>query len=368
VPAPTPAPLAPATWDGARLAAVDPIRGVVCLVIVFVHLYSVTLHDRLAQLVGPVVDYVVTYLRPGFESFFVVAGFFLAHSFRRSESHYLSVSRFLGRRLLRLALPYWAALALATLDRLLPNLLLGHHNSVPGWGELAAQALFIQDLCGVPNASPVFWSMATLVQYFVIWVAAFWLVRWFARQTRLAAYQEWTERVVRELTVLAFLGSLAVVLAGVHTEWGLPRNALYLALGSVVYWSARGRVGRWMPAAMLATTLAAAAWGGHIRLVFAALTAVLLYASVTHPAASLASRPLRWLGFLGERSYSLYLTHAIVGYRVLNLSNHIEPLTTPVVLALTAAALAACLAFACLFYRYVERPVLDWSRRIGYRR
>ncbi len=119
---------------------VDPLRGWICLRILLLHLFHSAVNSRLEVLFGPVVSAWLTSWRLGFESFFVMAGFFLAHSFRETSSNYLSVPKFAQRRFTRLAVPFWCAVLLAYLDLALPNLLLGHHNALPSARSVIAEA------------------------------------------------------------------------------------------------------------------------------------------------------------------------------------------------------------------------------------
>lgn len=73
-------------------------------------------------------------------------------------------------------------------------------------------------------------------------------------------------------------------------------------------------------------------------------------------------RPVRWVGYLADRSYSLYLLHGLLGFAVLNL---LYP-TVGYPLALLAA-LAATFLGAEVGYRYVERPCMRLARRLASR-
>lgn len=73
-------------------------------------------------------------------------------------------------------------------------------------------------------------------------------------------------------------------------------------------------------------------------------------------------RPSRVVKYLADTSYSLYLFHGIVGFFVLaHLSNAIG---YPLALA---AALVGVMAVVAVLHRSVERPVLEWGRRMARR-
>ena len=74
---------------------------------------------------------------------------------------------------------------------------------------------------------------------------------------------------------------------------------------------------------------------------------------------ALSTRPVR---FLGAVSFSLYLTHSVVigGLEVVMPATGVTD-----GLAQACVAVLACLAFAVVFWRLVERPAIELSRRAG---
>jgi peptidoglycan/LPS O-acetylase OafA/YrhL len=76
-----------------------------------------------------------------------------------------------------------------------------------------------------------------------------------------------------------------------------------------------------------------------------------------------ANRPVRWLA---ERSYGLYLIHAVVIYYVASLLLGL-PTDGSVgsVVLWSAVVLPVSLAYACLSLRLVERPARRWARRLS---
>jgi len=133
-----------------------------------------------------------------------------------------------------------------------------------------------------------------------------------------------------------------------------------------LYWGARTHVG-WLPFAVtFATNLVLAVLTGDSRFVAAAITSTILL--VLSRGGRLPNIwPVRVLGFFGRRSYSIYLTHTIVGFRITNFANHFNSQSTPVAVAIFLAAIAGSLGFACLFYQFVEMPVQRWVSRKTYR-
>lgn len=344
---------------------IEPFRGLVCLCIVLMHILRFGAGDEfLVSILGRSKADLLIHVRFGYESFYVIAGYFLAYSFRRTENNYLSVPRYLVRRFLRIALPYWPALGLATLDLVLPNWILGHANPVPSPGSLAAHAAFVQDVFGYPSICVVFWSIASYVQYQFLWAAVFWCVRRLHRRRDPVSVKAWMYRV----NVAVFYASLAYNVSPSDLSWRLPSIACYFALGAIVFrYSSftRSPVRLWSP------VLACLVYGVAVmnsRFIAAAATATILHLLTTHEIELPHNGVVQVLSWIGRRSYSIYLTHAIVAYRVLNyFANHSQsefPGKNGLVVLVALAAVFSCAAW---YYRRIELPLAQIAQGVSYR-
>jgi peptidoglycan/LPS O-acetylase OafA/YrhL len=333
------------------------------------HAYVTTLNEPLADLFGPGVEFALVHLRPGVESFFILAGFFIAHMLRPPPSEFLSVRRFLLRRVVRLMIPYWGAIALPYLDRVAVNAVLGHDNYLPTPGEFLVMAFAVNDLFGVTNLNPFLWSMATLLQYYVLWAAAFWVVRRGFLAVGAADYAIRTRRVMQLLAAAVLVASVAAKAAGVWDQWQLPGVAFYFGFGSLVYWASHGQL-RWWYVAAAAVPVAGLGYYAGDSQCFKALGcgAVLTWLASGH--ALPGWPPVRAFEAVGRWSFSIYLIHGWVLYRVINLSNHwrgTDALTDRVVIAFFLAGIGASVAAGYVYFRLVEQPVAQFSRRMTYR-
>lgn len=148
--------------------SIDSLRGLVCLGVTFMHLYTITRWPWSGGYIGRCMEFALVYCRLGVESFFVLAGYFLAHTFRPTKAQYLSVPQYVRRRFLRLAVPYWVVVASLFLTAWAANVLLGRSNPLPSTGQVTAAMLFAQDAL-VDKSFPFFtlWSMAPLFQSYL---------------------------------------------------------------------------------------------------------------------------------------------------------------------------------------------------------
>jgi peptidoglycan/LPS O-acetylase OafA/YrhL len=209
--------------------------------------------------------------------------------------------------------------------------------------------------------------MAPLMQFYLLWGMGFWLARrWFLRRgTR--DYHGAALKVMVLLTGVAMCASLACVAAGVAPRWQLVGTTVLLGLGCFACWWDVGMGVRFPFAAGVAAVIVTGLVTGNPRLVPAGVTAVLIVVLARRPTIP-SSAILRVLSLVGMWSYSIYLTHTYVVYRVLkapSLLGWSPDFTGMVVLCVTAVA--GAIACGAVFYYIVERPLARLSKRVRYR-
>jgi peptidoglycan/LPS O-acetylase OafA/YrhL len=218
--------------------------------------------------------------------------------------------------------------------------------------------------------------MMPMFQFFVLWAIVFGLVRNRARGHVPAV------NVMQKLTVVAALGSAAIYATSFPEEplsyggiWALPFVGWQISLGMIAYWVASGQLPAGRGAVVLGLCVLAnvyltatsgryeghVTWGYKAGLVYPVLVAVgrgLRFPRVL---------PVRLLARVGVWSYSIYLTHIIVLYRLFQILSAINPDSPAVVLASYWAAFAATIGAGYCFYRFVERPTIRWCESFRYR-
>lgn len=349
------------------MGAVNVLRGIVCLSVTALHFVF------LLEVDGQQLTDWFLWVRPGVESFFVLTGYFLAASYRErvSDTHF-SVPRLVARRLLRLLVPYWVALAGVYL---LPAWRLFVPTTdpyiLPAVGDVVANFACAGDLFARPPALFTFWSLATMIQLHVLWATAFWVVRWALLPNSNGRHHTRAMGVLQALVVLATMASWWWAFApgdpasgsDVTTGWRLPAWFLYAGVGCISYWAV-GRV-LWRTTLLIFVVglLAGAGVSSNPRATLAAVAAVVLFSISVRPV-SLSGWVWQPLSAVGRWSYSVYLVHGIVGYRVMTALSW-GGLTSPAVRFI--GAVVASLAAGWIFYRLIEAPVLRWVGGIRYR-
>ena len=377
--------------DTTRLPALDSLRGLAALAVVFTHvlwLYRpnslvrpfsanlVTLgylRSWVAELPGTFLIEVspLHLLTSGHEAvilFYLISGFVLYLSCeRRAGDH--PYRDFLVRRICRIYIPYLVGVAFAI--ALCATLSTGHLNGMNDWINHTwlmpiDRAAVLSHIALVGNFNTDLFMMAcwTLVHEMRLAFVFPLLAELVLSRSR------WLPLVIAALS-LSGIGLFAVFAARYGT-WFLTIH--YAALFLVGAWLARERVGCaafWASldvrrrAFLLAGALALYNYGRFIRIVHAPAVAadlpiaagaacLIVWAMSRPPVLELA--PIRWLGRV---SYGLYLLHQSFILASIYLLRELLPLWTILILAV-----AMTFAAAELFHRIVEGPAIRLGRKL----
>lgn len=343
-----------------RLAFADAVRGLAAFWVVLFHL-SVAGHlNGLGTLLPE-------WLRSslfdnghlGVAVFFVLSGFVMALNVVDANVDDRFATRFIARRFVRLTPPYYVAILVALAYLFVRSRLTGDALHVPNGPELLAHALYLQGLAAIPDINPVFWTLCVEVQFYAAFAL---LVRvadggvWPATRAGLllttgTACLLWPLGVIDgPLWPGNFMPYWYCFAAGALACWGwqVGGSALTMALGfNALLWSV----------ALLSRE--------SYALVAAVTTSLLLFSALRGRMNRWLD--LRWAQFLGLISYSLYLLHNhVIGTSYFLARRLLAPGLATELLALALALTVSILA-AWIMYRLVERPSIDWSRRIRIR-
>ena len=301
----------------------------------------------------------------GVDVFFVISGFIMLVSSRRLFGTPGASRTFLGRRLIRIVPLYWAVTSLYVAAFLLAPAALGR--AVSG-GTMAASYLFWPHVGLDGTVLPVLvvgWTLNYEMLFYALFAVAVTL-------PRTGAVAAVTSALVAIVSLAsAGLGALARPLA----FWGDPivlEFAAGIALGLAFE---RG----WrlpFPAALLAVASGAVVFlwqigspipGGWPRLWLYGLPACLLVGGVALAAQRRGpSRLPTFLVFLGDASYSLYLTH-LLAMTAMRLSANrlaLAPMTDAGAIVFAGASVVVAVMVAVVSYVAFEKPMTQWLRRV----
>lgn len=250
----------------------DPFRGLVWLWLMGLHLcYMSEAHGDLLRLVGPDAAEALYHLRLGVESFLVLAGFMMAHMLRPVPGEAVSLRAYFLRRCYRLLLPLWVAILLAAADKWAAYFFFAGGSGRPSLFDVGTQLLLANEFLGVLEPAVGYWSLATLEQFYLLWLAGFAVVRQATPgATADTAYWGAVTRM-GAVSLAVFVGSGAVFLVSGAGTVLLSRFAFYIALGILLYGHTRLGVYRWEFGLAVVVLVAAAVWFQHSRLAAAAI-------------------------------------------------------------------------------------------------
>jgi exopolysaccharide production protein ExoZ len=267
---------------------------------------------------------------------------------------------FMSRRLTRIVPIYYiATLTTAVLCFFAPNLFKGTIFDIP---HLIKSLLFIPMYH--PNGSgfifPFYrlgWTLNFEVFFYVIFALTFWL------------------SLRRRLVFVTLVFGVLITLGQLNDYKPAPEH-FYTQIDTLAF-----VVGVWLAAFRTSVTRFAQSRAGLITLLIALLSLALMIAFYGHlrarpitqvwltlacipiiaglisiPDAWFAKAP-KWIGFIGDASYSVYLFHMFAISLVTSLTRRFVPEFTYPMMAVSALV---GLGFGLLAYIWVERPIIGW--------
>ncbi|WP_166090697.1 acyltransferase family protein [Mucilaginibacter inviolabilis] len=303
-----------------HIQQVDYIRAIASLAVALFHLGGKAL---------PVLKY--GWL--GVHMFFLLSGFIICWSMPADYTWKMS-GRFVGKRITRIEPPYIISIGLAIVMNFI---VLSHYK--PDWFNIACHLAYLNSFLGKPYLSPVYWTLGIEFQFYLFVALCFpWL------------HSKWGPWFLLVLCIVPTVVNVpGGLLFGVFPVFGLGiLYYLYLkkiaGINTVLFLSVLivvcciYTVG-WLPAGMALFTL---------LLLIAPLKS---YAVVS---------------FFSKISFSLYLTHDMVGSRLVVYMGTKLPKTVLFKGIEFLTGIVVSILFAYLFYLLVERPFFKLSKRISY--
>ena len=284
-----------------------------------------------------------TYGYLGVTIFFVISGFIVPYSMMRGGYTIAAWPTFMLKRLARLEPPYLASIGLI--------LALGAFDMLRGFpqewtaAQIAGHLGYANAFLGLPWLNGPYWSLAVEFQFYILMGLALPLLM-------LAGTP------ARRLAGLALVSCLPLLLPGRSNATILPFLPVFAA-GTLTFLLATNRIGRKSYGAALAVLAGILIKTHDTGVALATVGTAVVIATVRIPRVAV----IAWLGAI---SYSLYLLHVPIGYRLMHMIRRLSD-GEVVPSLLIVGALAASIAGAALLHRFVEQPSLRLAARIGYR-
>lgn len=370
----------PTTVSGAAIAPIQALRGIAAAAVVLWHASRLLTPNG----AGAVAQFLQPGAVMGVDLFFLISGFIMVHTTRGADGTAGYVAGFLVKRITRVW-PLWTiALAAAVATQLDPGVLTEPARRI--W--LLHSLLFLPTAGVAADVAPIYgapvlgvgWTLNYEMYFYAIFAASMLFGRW-----RWAAFSAWVGATVLMIPLLGgklagLSGWLDFLSCDRHYHYGVqylnlvtsPLILLFVAgvliglLHRSPAWQIENR--RFAAALAVAATVAVAV---QFVLAFRPYHGVLHWGLTLIPLlliSALTSRPLggyvpRWLSYLGDISFSLYLWHPIVlGGAAYFLRSEASG-SAAFRFGVAILALVAAFALAALSHRYIERGLSDALRR-----
>lgn len=317
---------------GRRVGALDGLRGVAALTVVGYHyfLHGPELYPE--QLGQPVREAIVG--REGVRLFFMISGFVIAMSLRRSTVRSFATSRFI-----RLYPTYWLALAIT----FTVVAVFGLPEREVSWVDGLVNVTMIQGFLGFTHVEGAYWTLGVELLFYVTCAALWFGGLLSARRLPITLYV-W----------LAAMAAAILLIPEDQEAWHQAVDNLpWFMLGIIALAIFEGDRRPAVLAFPIVGVAVVALANVNVAVFGAALYVVFLAVLLWRPF-GLTSRPLR---FLGDISYPLYLLHQNVGYVVLLALAGLGVPRYVGVAATVVLMLAAATAVTFLFDQPVRRAL-----------
>jgi peptidoglycan/LPS O-acetylase OafA/YrhL len=282
---------------GHRLGPVDALRAFASVLIVWHHLaFYGPMSDVVRPLAPGLIDWLYDYGRMAVQVFLVVSGYLLAANLAQQTAPRAWLPQ-VGRRYLRLLVPYAAALTVAILVAEAVRAWSAHPavTGEPTWPQMLAHLLMLQDLVGEESLSAGVWYVAIDLQLFALATAI------------CACGQRLHPRAAVCAVAALTLASLLVF----NRQSELDSTAFYFfgayGMGMLAAWGVRSTHPRMALAGIAMLGLLALLVDPRARIAVAWLTALGL--GLLQLRGWMDWQPPAWIAWLARVSYPVFLVH-----------------------------------------------------------
>jgi peptidoglycan/LPS O-acetylase OafA/YrhL len=303
-----------------HIPQVDYIRAVASLSVALFHLGGKAL---------PILNY--GWL--GVQMFFLLSGFIICWSI--PDDYNLKMAKtFLAKRLIRIEPPYILSIAL---------LLIVHSFVIPGfrpdWQNVAFHFAYLNSFFDKPYLNPVYWTLGIEFQFYLLIAFIFPLI-----------IKKYGVLVILGLSVIPLLINVpAIRLSGFFPGF---------AIGICYYLIKKQSFDYKLIATLVTLILLSFIIQGWLPTAAALVALCILM---------LPLRANKIVKFFSKISFSLYLTHDIIGSSYVVKIGSLLPKTVPMKGFEFLSGILISIGFAYLFYRLIEKPFFQLSKQISYR-
>jgi peptidoglycan/LPS O-acetylase OafA/YrhL len=211
-------------------------------------------------------------------------------------------------------------------------------NYSPDWKNILLHLGYLNSFFGYPYLNPIYWTLAIEFQFYLLISFIFPIIN--------RAY--------------GFMAVLLLCFAGllIHHNIGLLHVFPIFGLGILYYLFRTGKINLYIYIFTTAISAVLAFYMTDLLQLGAALLALIIL--------MLPLKGNRFISFFSKISFSLYLTHDIIGSNLVVVLARLFPKTIVFKGLIFLSCFTITVGFAYLFYIALERPFLLLSKRVKY--
>ncbi|CUI16111.1 Uncharacterized 39.9 kDa protein in amylase 3'region [Candidatus Protochlamydia naegleriophila] len=356
-----------------RFHFLDALRGIAALAIVILHNYQM-LNAKTGFTYPDWLHKLIFSGHSGVTIFFIISGFVIAYSVRKSFISFHYCKLFFIKRSIRLDPPYWITLFVMISSSLLfAKLVAKQDESVFQNAEIISNIFYLQGFFDHSSINPVSWTLCMELQLYLFFVL---MLATIFRISLIASYQQQIQLIASRAFPLFFAFLLFLSLEQ-NLNLIFPYSAIYpynpfalhywylFFLGVATCWEKIGWIQRTWLYSYYAIVFVYILASLQKEMAAGLSIAAMIHLLGRHDYLT------TWRGhpvfqYLGKISYSLYLIHWLASSNFINFvskrAGDIYPAKATLILA---GGILVAIGAAHVFYEWIEHPCLKWSQRLS---
>ena len=342
-----------------RFAFVDALRGIAMLSIACFHFYLGSFSSGLGFQYPAFVHPVFAGGWIGFVAFFFISGFVVAYRLHSAQLTSRFFFSYYMRRLIRLGIPYWTAIAIILIIRSLISL---NNSMFPELAVILKNIFFMQILFDVETIVPGAWTLIVEFQLYFVMLVLMAVLQYITQNTRFR-FAINILIVFSPITIISMLDTAGLKLFDLGALCGsfLPYWYMFFT-GAMLFWVVSGKIPRYFFWGFfaLASTLLFTQWEPNLFATLVLCSLFYIWGVYMHGRTCLTNRLLQ---YFAKISYSFYLIHMVTMLVVFRIIIRVWGGTGDNFLIWFIVTLAICIFAAQLLYSMVEKPSALLSRK-----
>ncbi len=321
-----------------HLTNIDLLRGIASLMVVFFHFTEYLPDTNFLKFISQ-----NGWL--GVQVFFVISGFIIPYSLYQSKYKIKNFFAFVAKRCIRIEPPYLITLLLIIINLVVFNWYWNHTESL-NWSQALLHIFYLPQFFGYQWYNPIFWTLAQEFQFYIAMALFFPLLN---------SSKKW----IKYMVILAFILPFFIFQDGRL----ITNNTSLFLMGIItfLYFTKQFNLLEFLVFIVANITY-------MYFFQFNDNYNVTIITTLTVLAILFLKSDTKIGTFGGKISYSLYLTHGLIGgnFLLFTINRNFVGNSEIIKTILVFIAIGMSVVFAYFFYKWIEKPSQALSKKIKY--